>query len=181
MSGDRYPATTSSLPALAVRGALAAILVVLACALAVAVVPQLLGLRTLVVRGGSMGDAQPVGSLVLARIVPASDVVVGDVVVLREPGAAMPKIHRVVAVLRREAPVVVRTKGDANGSADPTPYALTDQASRVVATVPYLGYLVTFMAQPLGWVLVIALPAAVLCFSAVRRIWELDGRIPTRA
>jgi len=60
------------------------VLVTLASALATAVVPRLLGYGTLVVQGASMGDAAPVGSLVIARWTEAGDVAPGDVILIRE-------------------------------------------------------------------------------------------------
>jgi hypothetical protein len=62
------------------HAALVAMLAVLAGTLAVAAAPVAVGYRAVVVRGGSMGDSIPNGSLVMARWVPASQIDTGDVI-----------------------------------------------------------------------------------------------------
>ncbi len=149
----------------------------LTAALAVAVVPRLFGYGTLVVHGGSMAETIPSGSLVLTRWLPAENVSIGDVVLMQEQtetGQARPKLHRVVSVERSDGQVIVQTKGDANDSPDPLPYILSDRVLTPAYHLPYLGYLVGFVATPLGWAILIALPGTVLCLATLRGIWVPD-------
>lgn len=149
-------------------------LVALAAALAFAVVPRLFGYGALVVSGGSMGDTAPVGSLVMARWTPAEEVALGDVILVREEredGPGPPKLHRVVSLDEEGGQILVRTKGDANQTADPNLYILPDRVAIPALTVPYLGYVAGFAMTPLGWVFLVALPAAVLGLLALRSIW----------
>ncbi|MDH4171941.1 MAG: hypothetical protein OEW42_20350, partial [Acidimicrobiia bacterium] len=46
------------------------------------------GYRPVVIQTGSMGDAAPAGSLVIAAPRDAADVAAGDVLVMRRPGVA---------------------------------------------------------------------------------------------
>ena len=152
-------------------------LVALAAVLALAVAPRLFGYGTLVVHGGSMGETIPTGSLVFTRWLPAENVRIGDVILFQEQtetGRARPKLHRVVSLEKSDGQVIVRTKGDANDSPDPLPYVLSDRVLTPVYHLPYLGYLVGYVATPLGWAVLIALPGSVLCLAALRGIWVPD-------
>ena len=152
-------------------------LVALAALLALAVAPRLFGYGTLVVHGGSMGEAIPTGSLVFARWLPAENVRIGDVILFQEQtetGRARPKLHRVVSLEKSDGQVIVQTKGDANDSPDPLPYVLSDRVLMPVYHLRYLGYLVGYVATPLGWAVLIALPGAVLCLATLRGIWAPD-------
>ena len=149
-------------------------LLALATALAVAVVPRLFGYGTLVVHGGSMGERIPNGSLVFARWIPAEKVKVGDVILVREETAgdpARPKIHRVVWLEQNEGQVLVRTKGDTNETVDPRLHVLPSHLATPARTVPYLGYAIGFVQTPLGWVLLVLLPATLLSILTLRSVW----------
>ena len=125
-----------------------------------------------------MDPALPVGSLVLARQIPADRVGVGDVILVREEsseGLSIPKIHRVVWLGRDGDRVLARTKGDANATEDPRVYVLPDRVLTPAHTVPYLGYVVAYVRTPLGWMLLVVLPATYLCMVALRGIWATEG------
>ena len=147
-----------------------AALAALVAALAASVAPRLLGYGTVAVMSGSMGREAPTGSLVLGRWKAAEDVRSGDVIVARRAGTP-PVLHRVVSVAEQGGTLVVRTKGDANASADPEPYELPPRVLAEDHVVPLLGYLVGFVKAPMGFFLLIALPAIALAASSVYRIW----------
>ncbi len=156
------------------HAALLMALVALAAALSVAALPRLFGYGTLQVHGGSMPDAYPNGSLVITRWTPAEEVQLGDVIVVQEDGddaPARPKLHRVVSLDEQGSQTLVRTKGDANQTADPKLYILPDQVRTPAYALPYLGYVVGFAVTPLAWVLLVALPATLLCVTTLRAIW----------
>lgn len=155
-------------------GSFVVALVVLAAALATAVAPRLFGYGTLVVSGGSMEEAIPNGSLVIARGIAAEEVALGDVIVIQEEGEngpTRPRIHRVVSLDEENGNILAQTKGDTNPTADPKLYILPDRVLTPAYTLPYLGYLVALAVTPLGWVFLVALPAAILGFLALRSIW----------
>ena len=150
-------------------------LVALIAALGAAVLPRLAGYGTLVVRGGSMGEAYPTGSLVVSRSMAAKDVRVGDAILVGEENAAgksLPTLHRVVSLSQQGDQIVVQTKGDANETADPNLYVLNGHVATPVYTLPYLGYLLGFVLTQLGWVLVVAIPATILSLLMLRSIWS---------
>jgi signal peptidase I len=149
-------------------------LLALAVVLGAAVLSRLFGYRTLVVQGGSMGHSIPTGSLVYARWIGAEDVELGDVILVQEEsasGPAHPKLHRVVSLEGDGDQILVQTKGDTNETVDPKVYILPDRVLTPAYTLPYLGYLVGFVVTPLGWALLVALPATVVCLLTLRGIW----------
>ena len=117
--------------------------------------------ETLVVLSGSMGRTDPVGSLVVGRPKPAEEVAVGDVILLRQtlPGKPLaPVLHRVIERTDTDGQITVRTKGDANDSPDPETHVLRGAIITPVVHVARLGYLLSFVRTPLGWLTVIVLP-----------------------
>ena len=155
-----------------------AMLVIMACfvlILSLVVVPTLLGYPALTVRGGSMGDAVPLGSLAITRWLPVDEVEAGDVIVIRHPDSS-PVIHRVVTIVEQDGAFVVETKGDANRAADPGYSVLNDRVAVHTYTIPYLGYAADFLRTPLGWTLFVLLPISALCLLTLRSIWLGDDK-----
>jgi len=154
-------------------------------ALAASLAPRLLGYSSVIVYGGSMAGTIPVGSIAVTEQVSMEDVGVGDVIVFHPPTTStnpstnpLPLMHRVVSVREEDGQRVFQTKGDANAAPDPTEVALQGTGSRVVYTVPYVGYLMNFAGTPLGWTLLLFLPATYLGLTTLRRIWA--GGPPAR-
>lgn len=155
-------------------GLLTVLVLAIVLFLALLALPRLFGYGTLVVRSGSMEQTAPVGSLVVARPLDPRDVRVGDVILVRREGAteSTPVLHRVSSLTHRAGEVVVTTKGDSNAAPDPTPYLLRGKTMTPVLSVPHLGRAFAFVRSPLGWVLLIGLPATVLLCVQLRTIWS---------
>lgn len=142
-----------------------ALVLVVALALAVAIVPALAGATPLTVLSGSMEPALPVGSTVIVRAKPAAEIAVGDVITFtdRDTGSAETRIvtHRVVAV--QPGPVFV-TRGDANNADDPGVVEAADVRGAQWYHVPYVGLLRERLFTPPG--AFFALGFALLCAAA---------------
>jgi signal peptidase I len=150
-------------------------------ALVVSLMPRLLGFSPVVVYGGSMADSVPIGSIAVTEEVSPADVGVGDVIVFHPPTTSPNSstlMHRVVSVREEDGQRLLRTKGDANATPDPWEIGIEGRGSRVVYSVPYVGYLVDFAGTPLGWTLLLFLPATYLGLTTLRRIWA--GGPPAR-
>jgi signal peptidase len=120
-------------------------------------IPTLLGFQTFIVASGSMGRTMPIGSVALTRPIEAQALSVGDVVTFRHQAGAT-TTHRVVAIKHDGAQVILTTKGDANGSADPEPVVLNARIHRVEYVVPYVGYFVRYARSPLGGIMLFLIP-----------------------
>ena len=164
---QRRSGTLVRLLAIAVGGAL----VVLAVGLAAISLPRVFGWKSLLVESGSMRGTYPAGTIVVARPVPADHVQQGDVI-LAHRGNDSTVLHRVVDIEHEDGDTVVRTKGDANPEADPDPYTLPASVPVAAFGIPLLGYLVALATTPLGWVLLVLLPATLIAAFALVRIWS---------
>ncbi len=125
-------------------GALAGLFCVTVAALAL-----LFGVTPLVFRSGSMAPAIDTGALAISKETPATAVSVGDIV--NVTNAAGSRItHRVVeigAVGTDSAQLYLQ--GDANAERDAEAY-IVSEVGRVVASVPKLGYAVSWLSGPVA-------------------------------
>lgn len=150
-------------PAVTPWGRLLALVVVLGPVSFLVLLPIGLGLERYVMSGDSMdagdqGISQ--GTVLFERVVPVTELDVGDVVTYTPPEAAGVDgmvTHRVVAV--RASGVV--TQGDAEPRRDP--WLLANDApdvSRVVFRLPWVGYAYLLIDDPGTWLIVIVCAAA---------------------
>ena len=122
----------------------------------------LFAVRPVVITSGSMEPEIGTGALVLTRPVAADAVRVGDVVTV--PTTTGTRVtHRVVSAEPRGEAVLLRLKGDANSAPDAETYAVTD-AHRVVAELPWLGYLLSALRSPFGIFVLGGLAALLVAF-----------------
>ena len=144
-----------------------ALVVALAPVTLFVLLPIGLGLERYVVTGDSMSPALHRGTVVFERVVPASDVRVGDVVTFPHPtesDAGAVVTHRVVEV----RPGGFVTRGDALSHRDPWIVRPTAASvSRVVFSVPLVGWIYLAAEGPGIWL--VSTGAAVVAAVALRR------------
>ena len=118
-------------------------LVLLVAVVVLLALPRVSSYDVLMVSGGSMEPAIHLGSVV---VVDRSDRVpqVGAVVTFHDPLGGI-VTHRVVAV----GPSSFQTKGDANNSVDVTGRTPSEVIGTVLFSVPFVGYLLYLLEQPL--------------------------------
>ncbi|WP_440220275.1 signal peptidase I [Dietzia sp. MNB45] len=107
-----------------------------------------LNISLIMFKTGSMSPTIPTGSLAVVRLIPASDIKVGDVTTVSRGEGQLPVTHRIVSV----SPVggdtySIEMKGDANDSPDAQPYEVTE-VKKVLWHVPGLAYVVAAVSQP---------------------------------
>ena len=159
------------------------VLALSAATLGVIIAPRVVGYETLVVLGSSMGKAYPVGSLVAVHPRPADDIAVGDVILMRTPGTEA-VLHRVIQKHEEGDHFLVQTKGDANLSPDPGDFVLPNQVLVASVRVPKLGFLISWVHTPTGWLLLQGLPATLLAVWMILQLWweeEWRSRKQTRS
>ena len=130
-----------------------------------------------IVQSGSMEPAIGTGSVVI--IAERERYQVGDIVTFGGDDARdqLPTTHRIIEDRLQEGELVFITQGDANESPDLQPLRASDIRGAVIFTVPYLGYLLDFARQPLGFALLIGIPAAFIVFEESSNIYRaLRGR-----
>ncbi|OGC84351.1 signal peptidase I [Candidatus Adlerbacteria bacterium RIFCSPHIGHO2_12_FULL_53_18] len=136
-------------------------LVGVAALLLVSLMPITGNLELKIVKSGSMEPSIPTGSIVV--VMPRASYQVGDVVTFgKDTPREIPTTHRVIAKRVENGQTVFTTKGDANEEQDPRDIALREVIGGVLFHVPYLGYVLDFARQPLGFALLIGLPATMI-------------------
>lgn len=129
------------------------LIVILAVLLALLLVgARVVGLQVFTVLSGSMEPTYHVGSLIYVKEVDYTQLESGDVItfMLDEDTVAT---HRIVEVVAdEEDPTVLRyrTKGDANDAEDGSLVHYKNVIGTPVFTIPYLGYVASYIQNPPG-------------------------------
>ncbi|MEI7743765.1 MAG: signal peptidase I [Chloroflexota bacterium] len=144
------------------------------------VIPAVSGASTLVVGGGSMEPAIPIGSVVVASPVVPADLAVGDVVSLQVGPDRAIFTHRITRLVPREDGLWIETKGDANAAIDPSIIPATDVIGRVTTTIPSLGFLVVLLSTFQGVAFLVGLGVLVLVGAWLLETLEDDQRVTIR-
>jgi signal peptidase I len=137
------------------EGVVTLVLVLSVACLLISALPGFFGFGTVRVMGASMGRAIPVGSVAVLGRVSAEGTKVGDVILFSGKGAEVPVMHRVVSITRTKGASIAITRGDANTAPDPSPRRLTGTGGKVVASVPFVGFVLTALRVKLVWVLIV--------------------------
>jgi signal peptidase I len=144
--------------------------------LLIAVLPLAVGMRTYVVRSGSMTPAIDTGDLVITRKISPAEASVGEIVVFKDPDQSGRLItHRVRGVQGRGGRYYFVTRGDANTGFERWNVPSSAMLGEIEYRIPKLGYLVAPAASGPGHLLLVVIPALALCALGLIRIWD-SGR-----
>jgi signal peptidase I len=155
----------------------------LVLAVAVLIVPGLLGLQRYVITGGSMTGTIPKGAVIYSRITPVGQLKLGDIITFTPPGMTSAVTHRIIAVeAGPDGSPAFRTKGDFNDAADPwNPVMLNEpQQARYVFQVPVLGYVLAALGVRTVRIALIGLPAVLIALSLLWSLWREAGEEVTQ-
>lgn len=159
--------------------AVTSILVALVVIAAVALVGvRLLGVQVFTVLSGSMEPTYHTGSVIYVKPTDPYTIQSGQVItfLLDEDTVAT---HRVVEVVPDDEDASVirfRTKGDANDSEDGSLVHYKNVIGTPVFTIPYLGYLVSYIQQPPGTYIAISAAAILILLMFVPDILAAADR-----
>lgn len=140
--------------------------------LALTVLPPVLRYQTYVVLSGSMEPAIHVGSVIVAVAVDPESLKVGDVITYVRPGDQENITHRIVGIKGGAGGRAFTTQGDANGAPDPGDIRFDRLAGRVRTSIPYLGYVFSFIGSQQMRFLFIVVPGLLLLGSWLWDIWK---------
>lgn len=118
-----------------------------------------------VVKGGSMKPTLNVGDVVIIGPVDGA-IKPGRIISYKIDDELV--IHRVVSVQDG----MIQTKGDANEDPDLQPVPISDVEGVFLCRVPYLGVLSSFVRTPVGWGVLVVLPAVLLIGYFVRDMFK---------
>lgn len=125
--------------------------------------------KLLAVQSGSMEPTIRTGSIVIVE--PAREYRVGDIITVSDPGN--PKVtitHRLVGTDERFGERYFITKGDANKSADTEERPVTNVLGKVLFSVPFLGYPVSYAKTRDGLIFLVIIPATLIVYSELINI-----------
>ena len=114
---------------------------------------------------GSMEPAIPVGSVVVIKPVDPETLKVGDIICFQfsEPTSIT---HRIINITNEG----FITKGDANEDPDQWIVKKENVIGKAVFTIPFIGYIGYFVRTPIGFILLIIIPASLIIIIEIRNI-----------
>jgi len=127
--------------------------------------------RVLRVMSGSMEPAIHVGSVVFVQKVNPETLKKDDIITFAstdDPTIAI--THRLAGIENKEGKTVFKTKGDANSIEDATVISPSQIKGKVIFSLPYLGYVSVWIKQPLGFGIMVILPAILIILSEILHI-----------
>lgn len=147
----------------------------IALLLIVSVFPITGNYKLMIVQSGSMAPAIKMGSIVMVK--PADDYKIGDVITFGPYSRTKaPTTHRVYDIKVVNGQPIYITKGDANEAPDAREIPKRDVLGKVLLSVPYFGYAIDFAKKPLGFMLIIIIPAGFIIFDEIKKIFtEVKG------
>lgn len=157
----------------------AALILLLALAVAVTVVPRVLGGTTYTILTGSMKPQLNPGDLVAVRSANFSDVGVGDVIVYQvESGKPAVITHRVVGIGQDgEGNRVLRTQGDANAEVDEQSVRSEQLRGTVMYSLPHLGFLTGQLSQSTKSGALIVVAVGLILYGIGSLIWPREKAV----
>ena len=126
---------------------------------------------------GSMEPAIPVGSVVVIKPANPDTLKVGDIICFKiESESSTTVTHRIINITDEG----FITKGDANEDPDQWIVKKENIVGKVIAVIPYLGYLGYFIKTPIGFTLLIIIPATLLIILEIKNIIKETKKPPTK-
>jgi len=127
--------------------------------------------QVLRVMSGSMEPKIKVGSVVFIQKINPEDLKKNDIITYAsEENPDMSVTHRLIEIEEKENQTVFKTKGDANNSKDMAEVSPSQIKGKVVFSLPLLGYLSVWIRKPLGFGLLVILPAILIIISEILNI-----------
>ena len=138
---------------------------------AVAYLPTLIGLKTMIVTSGSMEPNIGTGSAILIEELPTAAIRIGDSISF-EGAEGHLVTHRVIAIKSINDETYFQTQGDANLAPDPNLAPAGAVVGRVKAVLPYMGYVLYYSSGKWAAIAMIGLPAILLVGLELRSLFN---------
>ncbi len=132
------------------------------------------GFRAFTVMSASMEPRIATGAIVITQSIFPKDLAIGDVIIFLRPGNANEFItHRVNKKIQTEGLTTFKTKGDNNQTSDRWIVAGGSVIGKVIMTIPYLGYVLSFSQTKIGIALFILIPAFFILLDELNTLLKL--------
>ena len=127
--------------------------------------------QMMTVLSGSMEPAIHTGSVAIVK--PMKSYGIGDIITFgKATKTETPITHRIYDMRIQESNPIYVTKGDANNAHDQREITANEIIGKVLFSVPYAGYAVEAAKKPIGFILIIIIPAVVIVGDELRKIWK---------
>jgi len=151
------------------------LLCLIAVFLIISILPITGNFKILTVLSGSMEPSIHTGSVVIVKSAPSASsgqatYKIGDVITFGL-GTKTPTTHRIQDIKVQAGQETYITKGDANKTPDAKEITRKDIIGKVRFSIPLLGYVVSFVRKPLGFMILIIVPAIAIIMDEVKKIY----------
>lgn len=124
--------------------------------------------KLLIVESGSMEPAIKTGSVVVVK--PVENYGANDIITFEDGKKDRTTTHRVVDTEVVSGKVYYITKGDANNAEDSKKVLESKIIGKVLTSVPYAGYIIAMAKKPIGFVLLVIVPCAMVILEEIGKI-----------
>ena len=150
-------------------GVFFAAVIVIAVGVIVPLLPIPGNYQLLTILSGSMEPKIHTGSIVAVK--PSDNYKIGDVITFGGNGnTKTPTTHRVHDIRVEKGKPIYITKGDANNAPDSKEVLPEEISGKVLFSVPLMGYAISAAKKPLGFMLIIIIPAVIIIGDEIKRI-----------
>jgi len=151
------------------------LIALLAILLVASTVPITGNIKFMIVQSGSMEPAIKTGSIVVVKSI--DEYSIGDVITFQRAGEKVSVTHRIVETREVNGVTIYETQGDANNVSDREGVVKKEIIGKVWFSIPYLGYIINFAKQPIGFILMIVIPSLAIISDEVKKIHkEVDKK-----
>lgn len=151
------------------------LIALLAILLVASTVPITGNIKFMIVQSGSMEPAIKTGSIVVVKSI--DEYSIGDVITFQRVGEKVSTTHRIVEMREVNEVTIYETQGDANNVSDREGVVKKEIIGKVWFSIPYLGYIINFAKQPIGFILMIVIPALAIISDEIKKIHkEVDKK-----
>lgn len=123
-----------------------------------------------IILSGSMEPTIKTGSVVIVK--PVDSYKIGDVITFQKRIDKESTTHRIQEIKVTGGNPQYITKGDANNAVDRGEISEQDIVGKLLLVIPYLGYIVNYAQTPIGFSLIILLPAIAIVYDEAKKIWK---------
>ena len=127
--------------------------------------------KVMTVLSGSMEPAIKTGSIIVVK--PVDEYKIGDVITFGpETRIKTPTTHRIIDMRVTEGVLSYITQGDTNNAPDRKEILQKEIIGKVLFSIPYAGYAVNSARKPIGFALLIIIPALIIIYDQGRNIYS---------
>ena len=152
---------------------LAVVVILVAILLIISVFPITNNFKFLMVQSGSMQPVIKTGSVVFVK--PVSNYKIRDIITFNDiKETTTHRIHDMEVVSGK---LLYITKGDANNRPDKNRVEQQEIVGKVIFSVPFFGYIINTIKKPIGFLIVILIPAIYIIQKEIRKIFRISQAI----